>query len=183
MGRFQEALVLTLRFEGGFSDHPSDPGGRTMRGVTERVYHAWLRGQGLPLRPVRDIKEWELEGIYSGRYWNPSRAAELPAPADLLQFDCAVNCGVGRAVRLLQSAAGTDVDGAFGPMTRAAVREADPHWLADAMLWEREQHYRRITGENQDLLAFLRGWLWRIETLRWAPEVALPGRGSWLRAA
>jgi len=38
---FETALPFVLRWEGGFVDHPADPGGRTNRGVTQRTYDAW----------------------------------------------------------------------------------------------------------------------------------------------
>lgn len=183
MDRLALALQLTLQFEGEFSDHPADPGGATMWGVTQRVYSAWLSSQGMPNRHVRDMKEWEREAIYRTRYWNPSRADQLLPPVDLVHFDTAVNCGVGRAKRLLQAAAGTHVDGDWGPKTQSALDAADPLWLTDALLWERENHYRKLVGKRPDLGVFLRGWLWRLEELRWAAQVGLPGRGQWLQAA
>lgn len=179
MGRFREALSVVLRFEGGFSDHPSDPGGATMRGVTQRVYDRWRRDQELPARSVREIAQHELEAIYLWRYWEPCKAGLLPAPLDLVQFDAAVNTGVRRSLRLLQEAAGSEPDGLWGPNTEAAVRDAPVLWLTDAALWARVEFYRRIS--KNDLRVFLRGWLWRVQELR--RMASLPGDGRWELAA
>jgi lysozyme family protein len=43
---FEAALPFVLRWEGGFVDHPNDPGGRTNQGVTQKVYDDWRRRQG-----------------------------------------------------------------------------------------------------------------------------------------
>ena len=150
MGRFGEALEVVLHFEGGYSDHPDDPGGATMKGVTQRVYHSWLRDQGLPTRPVRSIKQHELEAIYRWRYWGPAHCAELPDPLDIIHMDAAVNTGYRQAIRLLQRAAGSTVDGVWGPMTRAAVDEAPALWLADDALWTRAEFYRDLVRKPRE---------------------------------
>ena len=61
--KFRRCHDVTKTWEGGWSDHPVDPGGKTMYGVTEAVYHAWLRQHGNPLRPVRQITAAEAEQI------------------------------------------------------------------------------------------------------------------------
>jgi hypothetical protein len=50
---FPAALAATLQYEGGYSNHPKDPGGATMRGVTQRVYDAWRRTAGSSLARSR----------------------------------------------------------------------------------------------------------------------------------
>src|SRR6187397_3187687 len=96
---FESALPFILRWEGGFVDHPSDPGGRTNKGVTQRVYTSWLARRGLPQSDVKNIFDAEVKAIYETDYWLPPRCNELPTQLDLVQFDTAVNMGVGRAVR------------------------------------------------------------------------------------
>ena len=122
---FEAALPFILRWEGGFVDHPADPGGRTNRGVTQRVYNAWRARQGLPGRDVKHIGEAEVHAIYESGYWVPPRCDLLAQPLDLVQFDTAVNMGPGRAVRFLQQAVGCGVDGDFGPATERAVLACD----------------------------------------------------------
>ena len=102
--RFDVSLPFILRWEGGFIDHPADPGGATNKGVTQKVYDAWRARQGQPPRSVRLIEDAEMHAIYESNYWVPPRCDLLSGPLDLVQFDTAVNMGPGRAVRFLQSA-------------------------------------------------------------------------------
>jgi lysozyme family protein len=173
---FEAAMPFVLRWEGGFVDHPNDPGGRTNKGVTQRVYDAWRRRQGLPARDVKRIGDSEMHRIYESGYWVPPRCDLLARQLDLVQFDTAVNMGPGRAVRLLQGAVGTGVDGDFGPKTERAVAACD---LGQAMVRycdAREAYYRGLVRQRADLGVFLRGWLNRLNALR--REVGLPGYES-----
>lgn len=106
METFRLALDFTLAHEGGFSDHPSDPGGATNLGITQAVYDDWRISRGLTTRSVRAIERAEAEAIYLHRYWIPSGAAELPAPVAVVVFDAAVNSGVSRSLRWFADAGG-----------------------------------------------------------------------------
>ena len=119
------ALAFTLRWEGGYVNHPNDRGGPTNKGVIQRVYDDWRRRQGQPPRDVRAIEDAEVHTIYETQYWVPPRCPLLGEPLDMVHFDTAVNMGAGRAVRFLQAAVGAAVDGAFGDNTLRAVRAAD----------------------------------------------------------
>lgn len=121
---FKPGLKLVLAHEGGFSDHPKDPGGATMKGVIQSVYDAYRTRKGLPLRSVRLITQAELEDIYGSQYWKTVHADDLPAGLDYAVFDYAVNSGPGRAVKDLQRCLGVKVDGVIGMGTLAAVRGA-----------------------------------------------------------
>ena len=57
---FERSLAVVLRFEGGWSNHPSDPGGATMKGVTQEVYDRWRAKRGEPKQSVRNITELEV---------------------------------------------------------------------------------------------------------------------------
>lgn len=103
---FRRALEFTLAYEGGYVDHPSDPGGATNLGVTQAVYDDWRTSRGLTTRSVRLIERSEAEEIYFHRYWIPSGAAELSAPVAVVVFDAAVNSGLSRALRWFADADG-----------------------------------------------------------------------------
>src|SRR6201986_252592 len=68
---FTASLPFILRWEGGFVDDPDDRGGRTNKGVTQNVYHAWRADQGLPQQDVQQINDQEVAAIYYQRYWLP----------------------------------------------------------------------------------------------------------------
>ena len=154
-------------------DHPADPGGRTNKGVTQAVYDRWRASQGLVPRHVRLIEDAEVNAIYQTGYWTPPRCDLLRRQLDLVQFDTAVNMGVGRAVRFLQAAVGCQVDGAFGPSTTKGAAECDLWTALRAYCDAREAYYRRLAERRPELAVFLRGWLNRLNALR--AEVGLPG--------
>lgn len=170
---FIASLPFVLRWEGGFVDHPKDPGGRTNKGVTQKVYDAWRRRQGLPVRDVKRLEDTELQRIYEAGYWIPPRCDLLARQLDLVHFDTAVNMGPGRAVRFLQKAAGCGVDGDFGGQTEKAVQACDLGDLIARYCATREAYYRELARRDPDLGAFLKGWLNRLNALR--HEVGLPG--------
>lgn len=170
---FQAALPFILRWEGGYVNHPADPGGATNRGVTQRVYDDWRIRQGVPARDVRQITDDEVQAIYETNYWLPPRCDLLQQQLDLVQFDTAVNMGVSRAVRMLQEALGCGVDGDFGPGTRTAAKSCDLSSTIIDYCRQRETYYRKLAEQNPKLKVFLKGWMNRLNALR--KEVGLPG--------
>ena len=170
---FEAALNFVLRWEGGFVDHPADPGGRTNRGVTQKTYNAWRAVQGLPERDVKLIDDADVHAVYESGYWRPPRCDLLDRPLDLVHLDTAVNMGPGRAVRFLQQAVGCGVDGGFGPATQRAVSECRPSDTLDTYCNIRENFYRQIVARKPEQSVFLKGWMNRLNSLRL--EVGLPG--------
>lgn len=170
---FEASLPFVLRWEGGFVDHPNDPGGRTNKGVTQKVYDAWRKRQGLPARDVKRLDDTELHRIYESGYWIPPHCDRLARQLDLVHFDTAVNMGPGRAVRFLQKAAGCGVDGDFGSQTEKAVQACRPGDLIASYCATREAYYREFVRRNASLGVFLKGWLNRLNALR--HEVGLAG--------
>lgn len=170
---FASVLPFVLRWEGGFVDHPADPGGRTNKGVTQKTYDAWRARQGLSGADVKSITDSEVQAIYEAGYWLPPRCDLLTDPLTLVQFDTAVNMGPGRAVRFLQAAVGCGVDGDFGPGTLQAVQSADRAAAVARYCDTREAYYRRLAEKKPELAVFLKGWLNRLNALR--KEIGLPG--------
>jgi len=167
------ALKFVLRWEGGFVDHPDDPGGRTNKGVTQKVYDQWRARQGAAPQDVKLISEDEVRSIYETGYWLAARCELLNDPLSLVQFDTAVNMGVGRAVRFLQGAANCAVDGDFGSGTAKAVAECDHGEVVIRYCDAREAFYGRLIEKNPKLAVFKKGWLNRLNALR--KEAGLPG--------
>lgn len=137
---FPSALAHVLHYEGGYSDHPSDPGGATNLGITKAVLEAH-RGHAVTKADVRALSQAEAAEIYRARYWNAARCDGLPAGIDLAVFDCAVNQGVGRAARYLQQAAGAAVDGQIGPKTLSAVAAINASELLTEFMARRMNGY------------------------------------------
>jgi lysozyme family protein len=107
---FECCLAITLKWEGGYSNHPDDPGGPTMRGVIQREYDAWRKKHRKSLRPVKQIEDSELQAIYLVEYWDAMECDDLPCGFDLCVFDAAVNSGVARARAWLQADSSQDIE-------------------------------------------------------------------------
>jgi lysozyme family protein len=121
---FTAALASVLAYEGGFSDDPLDPGGMTNLGVTRAVWSEWL-GRPASVKEMTELTASAVAPMYKRKYWDAVNGDELPDGIDHCVFDFAVNSGVGRAAKLLQSCLGVAVDGQIGPKTLAAAKAAN----------------------------------------------------------
>lgn len=166
MSGFLQALPVTLEFEGGYADHPDDPGGATNMGITQATYDRWRRRMGESARPVREIRESEVQAIYHEDYWTAGACDSLPWPASLAHFDACVNHGIRAAWRLVQRAAGSTPDGIPGPNTYAAAGSIPVPLLVSRMLWERLRYYEEIMVRRSRSRTFCLGWLSRVNHLR-----------------
>lgn len=119
---FDKCMDHVFKNEGGFVNHPKDPGGMTNLGVTKRVWEEWT-GHDVDEKQMRELTKSDVKPLYQRKYWNACRCSELPSGLDLCVFDTAVNSGPGRAVKILQSCLGVTIDGAIGPNTVAAANQ------------------------------------------------------------
>ena len=113
---FEKALETILHHEGGFVNHPRDPGGMTNLGVTKRVWEGWTQVEA-DEREMRSLTPEKVGPLYKANYWDRVKGDDLPAGLDLAVFDWAVNSGTGRAAKKLQAMIGTTADGGIGPNT------------------------------------------------------------------
>lgn len=150
---FERALAAVLHHEGGFVNHPSDPGGMTNLGCTKKVWEEWV-GHEVDEKAMRALTPADVAPLYKAKYWDKIKGDELPDGVDYVVFDCAINSGPGRAIKFLQGCVGVDMDGALGPKTLAAVRAADAKALV-------EDYAKRRLSFLQDLPTwgtFGKGW-------------------------
>lgn len=162
MSNFLNCLKATLKWEGGYSDHPSDPGGATMKGVTQGRYDQYRKQKGLGKQPVRFLTIGEMREIYRKYYWNVVKGDSLPAGVDLCVFDYAVNSGPSRSVKHLQEILGVDIDGQLGPETLKSVNAVDPKRLVNLLMDRRQRFVRGLSIYK----TFGRGWENRIKDIR-----------------
>lgn len=118
---FDTIHAWVLANEGGYVDHPRDPGGATNLGITQRVYDGWRRGRGAEARSVCLITRAEARDIYRTQYWDKVWGDRLPAGLDYCVYDFAVHSGPRRAVLFLQQELGCRKDGVLGNETFGAV--------------------------------------------------------------
>jgi lysozyme family protein len=160
---FETCLALMLAHEGGYSDHPKDPGGRTNLGVTQRVWEEWT-GHEVDEKQMRALTPETVAPLYRRKYWDACRADELLDGVDYAVFDVAVNSGVGRAVKLLQSCVGATPDGGFGSITMALTKKAeqDPKALIELYCAKRLEFLQSL----KTFETFGRGWSRRVAEVK-----------------
>ena len=161
ISNWQKSFELMLKSEGGFVNHPSDPGGMTNLGVTKATWENWV-GRESDEAEMRGLTPEKVEPLYKKKYWDAVRADELPVGLDYLMFDFGVNAGPGRAIKVMQSAVGVTPDGGFGPLTLAAVQAIDPVELIEKFSQAKEDFYRSLGT----FATFGKGWLNRVADVK-----------------
>jgi len=160
---FEKCLEMLLVHEGGYVNHPSDPGGETNLGVTKRVWQEWV-GHDVSEKEMRNLTPTMVAPLYKRKYWDACRADELVSGVDYCVFDVAVNSGVGRAVKLLQSVVGATPDGGYGSITAALVKEAekDPERLISVYNSKRLEFLESLKA----FPVFGKGWSRRVAEVK-----------------
>lgn len=154
---FAECLQKLLVHEGGFVNHPDDPGGMTNLGVTKAVWEEWVR-HPVDEKQMQNLSPTIVAPLYRAKYWDKIKGDELPSGVDYVVFDAAVNSGAGRAAKWLQACVGVEVDGGIGPKTLAAVNAFDANQLI-------EDYAKRRLSFLMDLQhwdTFGKGWSRRV---------------------
>lgn len=170
----KEVLPAVLQWEGGWVNHPSDPGGATNKGITQTTYDSWRASQGLKRRSVRDIADFEVEEIYATRYWAVVKGDQLPVGVGYAVFDYGVNSGPSRAAKALQSVLTVrPVDGKIGNDTLRAAREANPVATVKAVCRQRMGFLQGL----KTFKVFGKGWSRRVADVEvkgvtWAARVS-----------
>ena len=160
---FDKCLAKLLIHEGNFVHDSRDNGGMTNLGVTIRVWEEWV-GHAVSEKEMRNLTPLMVAPLYKRKYWDACRANELVSGVDYCVFDVAVNSGVGRAIKFLQSAVGVTVDGGFGPATLAAVKEAekDPAALIEMYCTKRLEFLQSL----KTFETFGKGWSRRVAEVK-----------------
>jgi lysozyme family protein len=103
-----------------------------------------------------------VEPLYKRKFWDACKCDELPSGIDYLVFDFAVNAGVGRSAKILQTAVGVTPDGGIGPITVAAVNAIPEAELIEKFSQAKEDFYRSLNTFD----TFGKGWLNRVAAVK-----------------
>ena len=151
---FELALELILKHEGGYVNHPRDPGGATNMGITMRTYQHYF-GTEKDVDDLKNIPYSHVHTIYYNGYWKTVRGDELPGGIDVAVFDMAVNAGPRRATKMLQQVLGVVVDGVIGEQTLGVAKKKNPVEVIKMYTKAREDYYRSLKAFE----VFGKGWL------------------------
>lgn len=144
---FNKAVAFVLHHEGGYVNDPKDPGGETRYGISKRAY---------PNVDIRNLTKDDAINIYKRDYWDKLPDG-LPMPVHCALFDCAVNTGISRAIRLLQSAIKATPDGQWGRLSQTALNKLSTENILLRFATERIMFYCSLST----FARFGKGWVSR----------------------
>ena len=158
---WEKAFQAVLKHEGGFVNHPKDPGGMTNLGVTKKVWEEFV-GREVDEAEMRALTPDVVKPLYKKNYWDKIKGDQLPSGVDYAAYDLAVNSGTGRAAKYLQRIAGVPDDGVIGPKSMEAILACDPVETVDAICDMRLDFLQRLPTWN----TFGKGWGRRVEEVK-----------------
>ena len=146
---FDECLKMLLHHEGGYVNHPSDPGGETNLGVTKKVYQEWGG-----TKDMKDLTVEDVAPIYKKNFWDRCKCDDLESGVDWVVFDWAVNSGTGRSAKAIQKICGAAQDGAIGPKTLALIGTQNTQYVIEEFGKIRQDFYESLKTFD----TFGKGW-------------------------
>jgi len=161
MTRAEQIIPLILKHEGGYVNHPNDPGGATNKGITIATFRRYIKPNGT-IADLKALTEEQATIVYKRQYWDRVNADLLPIGVDYAVADFAVNSGPARAAKELQFVVGAARDGKIGPKTIDAVRARDPKDIIRQLCARRIAFMKSIRG-GKLWETFGRGWQRRVD--------------------
>jgi lysozyme family protein len=154
-------FTMVLKHEGGFVNHPKDPGGMTNLGVTRTNWELYL-DHDVTEADMRALTPEMVKPFYKKNYWDKIRGDELPSGVDYAAYDLAVNSGTGRAAKYLQQIAGVTADGVIGPRSMEAIKKCDAEDTVDSLCTMRLDFLKNLNTFD----TFGKGWTIRVNDVK-----------------
>lgn len=176
MANFDDAITTILKHEGGFTDHPDDPGGATSYGISliylkqnDLKEYDLDKDGDLDVDDIRALTINDAMDIYYEMWWKKYNYGDLYNQEMATKiFDFSVNMGSRQAHKLAQRAAravGFPLvdDGILGPrsfdtLNLIASQDKVPEFLA-ALRSEAAGFYRVLVAKKPKFKSFIKGWL------------------------
>lgn len=166
--RFDIGLSFVLAEEGGYVNHPADPGGETNFGISKRKF---------PELDIKSLTRAQAAAIYQQHYWDAFRCFDLPPGLDFAMFDAAVQHLPKTAIGLVQRAVRVPADGILGAATIAGAQRADNQALTKYFV-ERAILYMDLITADSRKAAFRTGWFARLFRLQAYILATMPAGGA-----
>ena len=167
MAKYEKLIPTVLKFEGGFANHPSDPGGATNSGVTLSTFRS-VYGKDKTVQELKNMTMEQWEYIFKTRFWDRWKADDIDnqAIANLL-VDWLWASGV-YGIKYPQEVLGVKTDGIVGLKTLAAINYYPNKKELFEKLWNRrKKHFEDIVKNRPKSKVFLKGWLRRLSDFKW----------------
>lgn len=158
---YDDSLKRVLVHEGGYTNHPADPGGPTNFGITIHDY----RMHKNPHATADDVKHMPLQDakdIYRSKYWGAMHCDELPAGLDYAVFDYGVNSGIGRPPKVLSRIMKLPERTAFDAGLLSMIAKDKPELLIAELCDERLHFLQGLHTWS----TFGKGWQSRVSDVR-----------------
>lgn len=174
------AISKILSHEGGYVNHPADPGGATNLGVIQRTYDAFRKRKGLKKQSVKHITKEEAIEIYDQQYWDAVKGDKLPSGVDYVVADGAVNSGPSQSIKWLQRSLAPHYKGAIDGEIGIATLQAIEAFANDDLLVTRICDRRMLFLKSlKHWKTFGKGWTARVNGVRatglaWATNGEVP---------
>mgnify|MGYP001569448910 FL=1 len=151
---FSRCVEIILKNEGGYINHPSDPGGETNMGIAKKFY---------PDIDIKNLTRIQAIEIYHKDYWNKMNLLDIYDENLVLHlFDMGVNAGIKTAIKMIQRIVEAKADGIIGNETIGLINDY-PDDLTELYKQERKKYYFSLARRKPELQVFLGGWLNRID--------------------
>jgi lysozyme family protein len=160
---YDASLARVLAHEGGYTNHPDDPGGPTNFGITIADYRKYVKPDA-SAGAVKTMSIDDAKAIYRSKYWDALHCDALPAGLDYALFDYGVNSGIARAAKVFQRALDVEDDGVIGPITLSAAASRAASDLITAICDER----LRFLQSLRTWPVFGKGWGRRVADVKQA---------------
>lgn len=173
MANFYDFFPTLLKEEGGFTNNPDDKGGATNLGITLYTWEksGWDKDgdHDIDVDDLKSITSQDAAIIYKRLYWDRIQGDNINSQSvATLLFDFAVNSGISKAVKVIQSILSLTPDGILGQKTISLINQSNAKNLFDILKIKREQYYRSIVQNNPSQSVFLNGWLNRLSKFQFS---------------
>lgn len=150
---FDRCMIVIFEHEGGYVNHPNDPGGETNYGIAKKFF---------PDEDIKNLTKDRAKQLYFENYWLPMNLKDITDDLAVLHlFDMGVNAGRSRAVKMAQGILNLVQDGLVGPITTMAINN-EPAFVQQ-YIYKRKEYYRNLAHRKPKLKVFLKGWLNRVD--------------------
>ena len=169
MADFEKAIPHVLKWEGGFVNHPADPGGATNRGIIFSLFKEYAKSLGLlpNVDALKSLTEAQAKKIYKSHFWDKMQGDKFTDQSIAnITFDGFVNSGYN-GIKIVQRMAGTKTDGIIGTNSLFVINSAVPQVLFESIKDERIRYYESLAERKPQMQVFLKGWLNRINSFNY----------------
>lgn len=182
MAKLEILAPFILSFEGGWSDHPNDHGGKTNMGVTLTTWKSVGYDKDMDgdidaddLRLIN--KDDVIQRVMRPWFWNKMRADDIESQAVAnIIVDWAWMSGPVNVAKRIQTILGVKADGVFGPITVKAINGTKPYNLFCCIWQIRDSFYKDIIRKDPTQEKFRNGWLRRLYAIRFTELVDNKGK-------